>query len=598
MLRAERGQSEVIGVVLLLGLTVLVVSATVALGSVALDDTQSTAELQKAEGAMTQVDSKASLVAHGESTSQRVEIAGAETGELRVDENAGWMEVVVDTGNETTTKNVTLGSVVYEQNGETVAYQGGGVWRDDGDVSRMVSPPEFHYRGSAGAETLTLPLVSLQEGDGGLYDTVVISDTGGEPERLFPTPNGTNPLVGGEVTIRVGSEYAEAWGTFFETRTQAEVQSVGGGVVEVTLQTEIEHAALDASISSTGPSTLDMGGIKTMYADSYDSTEGAYDPNDSNAGAVVQTRDEFKLTSGGGGNTEEIEIHGDTVAESYNVPGGQEDKLNVTGEMREETVLTELNPVSGAISQRISAVRDQNLSETAPEQHDDLTIDGGSEMVIENDTYVNGAVNVDNGTLRVTDGATLHVASDVDLTQTATFELNTTNGNVTVLSDDQTDLQGDAEIVATGGGSADLYVDGELQMQDAATIRSEDDTRFEVHNTDDVDLDDQVNFLAADDEAGDLWFYSTAEEIEIEGDDGDGIDFTGVFYAPESEVELEDDMTIKGSFTFQTLGFSDADLSLHYDEALQAEQPFDGETVPVVSYLHVSAHDVTIEDDE
>jgi hypothetical protein len=60
-------------------------------------------------------------------------------------------------------------------------------------------------------------------------------------------------------------------------------------------------------------------------------------------------------------------------------------------------------------------------------------------------------------------------------------------------------------------------------------------------------------------------------------------------------MELQDEMRFKGSFTSASFGFNNADLELHYDESLQNLQPFGGESVPVVSHLHVSRHEVTIE---
>jgi hypothetical protein len=56
-------------------------------------------------------------------------------------------------------------------------------------------------------------------------------------------------------------------------------------------------------------------------------------------------------------------------------------------------------------------------------------------------------------------------------------------------------------------------------------------------------------------------------------------------------------MSFKGSFTSGSFSFNDADLDLHYDESLRTLQPFEGESVPVVSHLHVSKHEVTIESD-
>ena len=89
MTGGARAQSEALGTVLLLGLTVAVVGTTVAIGGAALDGTQQRADLQRVEGAMTQVDSKASLVAHGESPSQRARRGLGPGAGLRGDGGAG-----------------------------------------------------------------------------------------------------------------------------------------------------------------------------------------------------------------------------------------------------------------------------------------------------------------------------------------------------------------------------------------------------------------------------------------------------------------------------------------------------------------------------
>ncbi|ESS03351.1 MAG: hypothetical protein A07HR67_01747 [uncultured archaeon A07HR67] len=601
MIRPERAQSEVIGVVLLLGLTTLVVGSTVALGSVALDDSQETADLNRVEGAMTQLDSKASLVAHGESPSQRVRIDRSRAADLRVDETAGWMRIDVETDDGSTSENVTLGTVAYERGDDTVAYQGGGVWRANGDHARMISPPEFHYRGSAGTGTLTLPLVTVRETDDRPQDVVVVSAGQNRTERLFPSENGSNPLVGGNVTITVGSEYAEAWGRFFESRTRANVTSVGENTVEITLRTRVEHPTLNASVSATGQPRLELGDIDTMYVDSYDSRDGTYSTSGPRDGATIQTKKELHLTAGGGGNTETITIRGDLLSESNQLPKGQADKkLNVTGDIRTGVSFDEVIPASGEISERIQAVRDSDIEASGTVQPGDWSV-SGTETVAD-DTYVDGDLTVTNGTLRVSDGATLHVSGAITVGEDGEIDLETGGGDVTVLAEGEFGLAENAAVRAEGGADANLYVDDDLAVQNQTTVTTAADTRLLVYTIGEIDIDGEPRIAAADDLAKNLWIYSApgsgggddAGDIEIETDAGDGLEFTGVFYAPESEAHLDGEMTIKGSFTFYTLTFDDAVIDFHYDEALRTEQPFDGDSVPVVSYLHVSEHRVGV----
>ncbi|WP_144799318.1 DUF7289 family protein [Halorubrum depositum] len=600
MNRPDRAQSEVIGVVLLLGLTITAVGITVALGSTALADVQSSADVQRIEGAMTQVDSKASLVAHGGSTSQRVRLDPGRSADVRVDGDAGVMRIEVEAENEagdleTVTENVTLGAMVYERGDDRVAYQGGGVWRSNAGGSWMVSPPEFHYRG----DTLTLPLVTIDGADGRLGDAAVVTGTSKHPEGLFPSENVSNPLLGGNVTITVESEYAEAWGRFFETRTRANVTQVSPTEVRVALRTETVHPTLSASVSSVGRSRLDTGGIDSLYADSYDSAGNTPYPGRDNANddATVQTTGEFRLTAGGGGNTESIEIRGDLVAESYNIPPGQEDKLNVTGERRTDDSLSEADPISGAISERMNRVRDQNL-ESGKTIDNGLAHDNGSVWTIGEDTYVDGDVSVSNGsTLRIMNDATVHVDGALTVSEDGSEVELGDAGDVDVLVEGDFSMLDQSTLRAQGGDRKRLFVDGAVEVRNDASVTTATGTRFELYNTGNVDVTDQARIAADSDVTKNLWLYSSGDDVYFAGDQTDGIDFAGVMYAPTSDVELRNQMTFKGSFTSGSFEFDDADLSLHYDESLREAKPFEGDSVPVVSHLHVSRHRVTIEDD-
>ncbi|WP_435093672.1 DUF7289 family protein [Halorubrum sp. N11] len=597
----DRAQSEVIGVVLLLGLTITAVGITVGVGSTALGDVQSSADVQRIEGVMTQVDSKTSLVAHGGSTSQRVRLDPGQRADVRVDDDAGVMRIEVEAENatgdlETMRRNVTLGAIVYERGDDRVAYQGGGVWRSNGDGSWMVSPPEFHYRG----DTLTLPLVTIDGANGRLGDAAVVTGTSTHPEGLFPSENTSNPLLGGNVTITVESEYAEAWGRFFESRTAANVTQLSPTEVRVALRTKTIHPTLSASVSAVGKSRIDMGGIKTLYADSYDSADGPYNASDANDGATVQTTGEFRLTAGGGGNTKSVEIRGDVVAESYNIAPGQEDKLTITGDNRTDDSLESADPISGAITERMNRVRDQNLESNTVSG---FNLNDGSVKNIDNDTYVNGDISVSNGsTLQFTDGATVHVNGKLDASGDGSVEFigdndTGTTDDIAVLVESSFSMQDQSTLHAKGGNRNRLFVDGAVSVRGDSAITTAVTTRFELYNTGNVNVEDQAQITADDDVAGNMWLYSSGDEIFFEGDQGTGIEFTGVMFTPTSDVELHDEMRFKGSFTSGSFEFETADLSLHYDESLADLQPFEGVSVPVVSHLHVSRHRVTVESD-
>ena len=594
---AERAQSEVLGTVLLLGLTVAVVGTTVALGATALDDSQRTADIQRVEGAMTQVDSKASLVAHGGSPSQRVSMDVGRGADFRVDEEAGAMRIEVETENGTYTNETTLGAIIYERGNDVVAYQGGGVWRANADGARMVSPPEFHYRG----DTLTLPLVTVA-GEGDLSDSVAISESGERPEGLFASENISNPLLGGNVTITVESEYAEAWGRFFESRTEANVTQLSSEEVRVKIRTKTVHPTLTTSASSVGGVSIAAGGIRRLEADSYDSGTDSdprkYGPDTADDNAVVRTNGGFGKGEGGIGRLEEIRIRGDLLMGADDFPSGQfEKKVNVSGETRTNVDFPSLNPVSGAIKQQIDELRDRE-----PERETgSFAFDGGTERVDEDTEFTGDLVVSAGNTLIVESGTTLTVDGDLNV-EDGSVVFDARNDEIDVLVDGGMTVGGSGTVRAEGGDRTNLHVSGPVTVRGdgtdsgPASISTAEDTRLELFTLGRVTLDDGANLSADGDRTENLWLYSGEDAIDVNGNDG-RVRFTGVLYAPESVMTLDGSMTFTGSFTANEFEFNEARLKLHYDEALRDNQPFDGRSVPVVSHLHVSTHTVVVESD-
>jgi hypothetical protein len=231
--RDERAQSELVGVVLVIALVLLGTVSVVALGSSAIEDTQRQSELQSAEQAMTVLDSRAATVALGRSDSQSVRF-GDSRGTYDVRPGDGRIVVVHEdwngAGGNHELYNETLGAVVYSNGDREIAYQGGGVWlSDDRGNSRMVSPPEFHYRDG----TLTLPIVRVS-GSGsasGQASARVTEATRAQP--VFPDaasqyPSGApyaNLVTSGEVTVKVQSRYYRAWADYFRDRTDGDVRT-------------------------------------------------------------------------------------------------------------------------------------------------------------------------------------------------------------------------------------------------------------------------------------------------------------------------------------------------------------------------------------
>lgn len=256
---ADRGLSTPLGVVLLVTIAILGSVAVVTVGANALDETRETSQHARVEQALTQFDSRQSVVALGEADAQTVFLSSSRDGGYTVEPDAGWLRIAHHdydgSGANETIYNGSLGALVYRAGDTAIAHQGGGVWRTDGDGSVMIAPPEFHYQ----EETLVLPIVGVYGDDavGGSARATV--SPAGELTRVFPergpvgvdgagAPYDTtdnpylNPVRGGTVTVTVHSEFYQAWGRFFEDRTEGSVT--------------YDHSRRTATVELTAPRTL------------------------------------------------------------------------------------------------------------------------------------------------------------------------------------------------------------------------------------------------------------------------------------------------------------------------------------------------------
>ncbi|WP_132057566.1 DUF7289 family protein [Halorussus amylolyticus] len=571
-----RGQSEVLSVVLLLGITIAGTGLIVAFGSSALDDSKQSSELDSAEHAMTQLDSKLSLVGLGDSTSQTVSLGVDST--TRVDDDTGWMRVEVvnrtDETVEAVVLNRTLGAVVYENGETTVAYQGGGVWRRSDAGSAMVSPPEFHYRGT----TLTLPLVAVNGTE--RLDGRAHLAKGDDTDAKYPVagdPDLSNPLEDGKVNVTVDSAYYDAWGRFFEDRTGGEVSyDHDRERVTITLVVPGETKTVTNALAGTTADRMTIQGAGgSSFTDSYNSSDGAYSgaPVEPYNGTIV-TKGSVTLTGGaeiygdlraggtadlGGGVT----VHGNL---SYGGPppnckgGGGDDCRDVTGWVADNGSAPDISPIGDLVDIKAETYRDGSAN------------DNDAVTAINETT---GTWNDSESTLTLPSGAYYLENGDLDGSRDLTFD--TSDGDVVLVVDDEIEWNGaNVDVTDPEDGTVKVYTTGsEFRVIGGATVG---------------DTDGHVS--------PSLRVYAgPGLDAEIEGDST----LVGLVYAPgtdaqsgsvtvTSQAELYGGIVGGGQTLLQSGG------SVHFDQALSSVDPVDGEAsnVPQLTYLHVSVSEVNV----
>ncbi|HJH28880.1 MAG TPA: hypothetical protein C5S51_04195 [Methanosarcinaceae archaeon] len=252
MFKSESAVSPVIGIILMLGLTILSISTLLIYSVPTLGELEDMAKAQKVEQAFTVFDSRTSKVALGESPIQTtyVSLMGG-TINVNGDQDAyneskivivtvninasgyddfidgqnryrwqSWKHYLAEDGFDEL--NCSLGSIEYSLDDRIIAYEGGGVWSKyptGGTI--MISPPEFHYNG----ETLTLPLMKIngRSGVSGTGDVGVSISSDNMPIVLYPntTMSGdrVNPLKSDKVIIYIKSEFYDAWANYANSQT-------------------------------------------------------------------------------------------------------------------------------------------------------------------------------------------------------------------------------------------------------------------------------------------------------------------------------------------------------------------------------------------
>ena len=285
----HRSQSTTIGIVLILGITLLGTGLVVGYGTQAIGDTERVTTLSKVEHSLTQFDSQAAIVALGESSVQRVDLGDARDGTFSADGDAGWMRVVhrnaTGNGNDTELYNASMGTVRYRNGATSIAYQGGGVWRRTGNGSTMLSQPEFNYRGG----TLTLPAIRIVNDASASGETTAFLRGGEDSSQVYPNAsesysdgrNYTNPVMKGSVAVTVKSQFYEGWADFFRGRTAGNVS--------------VDHSARTATVELL---TLDTVG-EFVFADALESAGGL----DARGQAAGHSLTDFSVeVENGGGN--------------------------------------------------------------------------------------------------------------------------------------------------------------------------------------------------------------------------------------------------------------------------------------------------------
>jgi hypothetical protein len=572
-----------VGTVLLFGMILSSVALIALLGAGPISDLQEQSRTDRAEDAMAQVSSQASMVALGGSSAQRIEFAESGEGQLSVRES-GSLEMVVDNESvsDETVLNVSLGAVVYATDSTEVAYQGGGVWRMGDGEARMLSPPQFHYQGT----TLTLPVVNVT-GSGTASGTPAVTVTGGATEEAGPP----SP-VEGSVNVTVTSAYYTAWGEYFEDRTDGAVvyDDANESVTLQLVAQSDDDPEVDGSVVSMGNGQMDFD--NKVLVNSYNSSTPGSTPSGKGKGMKngdIVVASDLKLNSG------QVNIEGDVYAGGTVTVGNQptidgdlycaagnhgcldgDPNTDVNGDVINWS--NEINappPVEDVVGASTKAKIDEIANSNDNDDAGDIS---GDVLVDDDDLVLDGAANTSQ-----------YYLEKIELDDSKTLTLNTSAGDIELAVGGNVHLD-DADIIVEGDGTVRTFADvgkngnGDVDFDNGATVQTQELTGNNQQY-----------------ESDRFWLFSPPGiDADIQSQN---TEITGVVYAPDESgaggaVDITG-ATVNGAIIAQVTSADEGNQKarIHYDEALSdTEATASGSAdPPEVTYMQVTVNDIEVD---
>ncbi|MXV62174.1 hypothetical protein GS429_08895 [Natronorubrum sp. JWXQ-INN-674] len=245
------------GLVLLIGMVAVGSAGIFLVAGETIGDVEQETENERISQSFVELRQSLDGVSAGPDTSGNINLDAGKSGAIAKDET-GYMKVESEGLDEDI--NLTFGTVEYvSDDGTKIAYEAGGVFRETGYETRVVSSPNIQY--DLETETLSLPVLTVtgdeQLGSGD------ISMAHNETTTYAESSVVENESV--DITIR--SEYWRGWVTFFEQQagdtTVRDIEQLDGDAAKVTVRVgylEFDEAFEGSMVLPEGEANISSGG--------------------------------------------------------------------------------------------------------------------------------------------------------------------------------------------------------------------------------------------------------------------------------------------------------------------------------------------------
>lgn len=577
----RRGVSPVVAVVLLVGLVAVGSIGILLIAGTTTENTQENAETERVEKGFQQLDRGIDTVARGETTTRKTDLDLPDTGDSAVREDDTGRIWINRTNYTTGTTDVIvdepIGAIRYTTDGgETIGIQSGGVWKEEGNRTRMVSPPAFSYKlnGSGDNPTLTVPIV-VTSGSQRLEN----GDVRIQRKRSVAPTNDVTVFEGELVRLAVKSQWYVGWADYFR-----QIAPSGGVTVDhenrtatLELVVPLERGQVVAGIvSGASAETLEINNNADI--NSYNSSVSSCD-RCSGAGKtkVIAAGDvnlnnnvalDGDLTAGGdvrfnhpGATVTGNASYGGDLYDSSGSIESPTASSHVGGWHNDNASVIEYEPVDGVIDSRVARASQTNNNSANPHISGNSLGSCSPECTLYSGTYY---------------------VDDLSLSGTEKIVFETDGGEVNLVVD--------GPATFTGSNSVKLEVDGpgRVNIYVNSTTPGSDDLYWQQSDTE-----------IPGDRSSQLWVYMKQDaDATFEGGQ---TDFYGVVFGPGdgandgTEITVGNQAWIYGALVGK-VDVIDNQAHVVFDESLtNADTISSSVKVPKLSFLHASLHEVCVQ---
>ncbi|WP_255168077.1 DUF7289 family protein [Natrononativus amylolyticus] len=238
MTGGSRGQSAVLGIVLLIGIVAIGSIGLLVVAGEATSEIQHQSENDRVEQAFVELSTTLTTASSNDDVTHEIDLAAGESGAI-AKEDTGWIRIESE-GIEDI--NHTIGTIEYEgHDGTKIAYEAGGVFRETGDETRVVSGPPIHYESTTQTFTMPVTTVTGDERLGSGDVTISKYETNVHSEARIVEDESVNVVI--------KSEYWRGWKNYFQNQagdtSVRGVEHLEGDAAKVTVRIgyfELEEA--------------------------------------------------------------------------------------------------------------------------------------------------------------------------------------------------------------------------------------------------------------------------------------------------------------------------------------------------------------------